>query len=228
VKRAAIDEAEARVEAAKARLRQAQADLDNTAIKAPFDAIVDIKRVDLGQYVQAGSPVMKLLSTSKAEVRLPVLAADIPFVQYGQRPDGSWHQATLISHFGDLDFRWQARLLRLEKRVDERTRVFYLIAEIEQPYDTQRHKHPLSVGLFVEADIPGREIENAVRLPRSAVHAGSLVYRVEQGVLRKREVTVLRKEQDTVIVGEGLDLGDIVVLSRLDLMVDGMAVSVEP
>jgi RND family efflux transporter MFP subunit len=227
VMKAAIEEAKARVEAAKDRLRQAEIDLKNTEVVAPFDAIVDAKRVDLGQYVQSGAAVMKLLSTDRAEVRLPLLAADLPFLQYGQTADGGWHQATLIARFGAVQHHWQARLVRLERRVDEMTRVFYLVAEIDYPYDETRHGEPLSLGLFVEAEMVGREVPRATRLPRSAVHEGSHVYLVEEGALQRRPVTVLRREQNNVLVGEGLSSGDLVVESRLDLMVEGMPVTVE-
>ncbi len=227
LKRAAIEEAEAQVRAAQDRLRQAQADLANTAIVAPFDAIIDIKRADLGQYVQAGSPLMRLLGTESVEVRLPLLASDVPFIRYGQSADGSWPQATFTARFGDIERSWPARLVRLEQRVDEQTRVFYLVAAVDAPYDESRHPWPLSVGLFVEADIQGVTIPLATVLPRSALHDGDSVYILEQGNMRKRPVTVLRREQGSVIVGAGLASGDQVILSRLDLMVDGMPVAVE-
>ena len=102
VKKAAIAEAEARVEAARDRLRQAEVDLANTEIRAPFDAVVDIKRVGLGQYVQTGTAVMKLLSTGIAEIRLPLLASDVPFVKYGQDESGNWHELTLTATFGNV------------------------------------------------------------------------------------------------------------------------------
>ena len=224
--KAAIEEAEARVQAAKDRVRQARADLANTRITAPFDAIVDGKRADIGQYVQTGTAVMRLMGTALVEVRLPVLAADVPFLRYGRQPDGSWPAVQLTANFGDVEHRWPARLMRVEQRVDEQTRVFYLVAEVDSPYDPQRYAMPLTVGLFVQADIPGREIPAATRLPRSALHAGHYVYLVEQGVLVKREVQPLRHEGGAVIVGEGLGEGDRVVLSQLDLMVEGMAVTV--
>ncbi|MEH6634257.1 MAG: efflux RND transporter periplasmic adaptor subunit [Halioglobus sp.] len=226
VMRAAIEEAEARVLAAKDRLRQAEIDLANTAIAAPFDAIIDVQRVDLGQYVSAGTAVMELLSTSTAEVRLPLLASDVPFVRHGQFPDGSWSQAALTARFGNVEYSWQARLVRLEQRVDAQTRVFYLVAEIEAPYDSAVHGQPLSVGQFVEADVGGTEIAQATRIPRSALHDGEFVFVVRQGSLQRRPVSLLRSERDSVIIGAGLASGDQVVLSRLDLMVEGMSVSV--
>ena len=222
VKRAAIEEAEARVRAAQDRLRQAEADLANTVIVAPFDAVIDSRQVDLGQFVQAGSPLMRLLGTELGEVRLPLLAADVPFTRHGQMADGSWPQATLSARFGDIERSWPARLARLEQRVDAQTRVFYLVAQVEAPYDGSRHPWPLSVGLFVEAEIRGIEIPAATRIPRSALYDGDSVYVLEQGSMRRRAVTVLRREQDSVIVGAGLAAGDQLILSRLDIMADGM------
>ncbi|MCB1702546.1 MAG: efflux RND transporter periplasmic adaptor subunit [Pseudomonadales bacterium] len=224
--RAAIEEAQAQVQASQDRLRQAESDLANTEIVAPFDAIIDSKMVDLGQYVQAGAPLMRLLGTSSVEIRLPLLASDVPFVRYGESADGTWPQATLTARFGNVERSWQARLVRIEQRVDEETRVFYLVAEVDAPYDTNRHPWPLSVGLFVEAQIEGIAIPMATRIPRSALHDGDSVYVVEAGKVQRREVTVVRKEQDSITIGEGLSRGDQVVLSRLEFMVDGMPVTV--
>jgi len=227
VKRAAIDEAKAQLKASRDRLREAEDDLANTEIVAPFDAIIDTKQADLGQYVQAGSPLMRLLSSDSVEVRLPLLPSDLPYIRYGQANDGSWPQAVLSASFGDIEYNWPARLVRLEQRVDEQTRVFYLVAEVDSPYDPGRYPQPLSVGLFVQARIEGNTIPLATRIPRSALYDGDAVFLLQEGRLRKHPVTVLRREQDSVIVGDGLSAGDQVVLSRLDLMVEGMSVAVE-
>jgi RND family efflux transporter MFP subunit len=227
VKRAAIEEARARVQAAKDRIRQAEVDLANTEVRAPFHAVIDAKGVDLGQYVQVGNPLMTLLGIDTVEVRLPLLASDVPFVRYGREADGNWPVAQLSAHFGGITHSWPARLVRLEQRLDAQTRVFYLVAEVEQPYDPDRFRQPLPVGLFVEAEINGNQIDPAVALPRSALRDNASVFVLESNRLRRREVRLLRMEGENAIVGEGLAAGEQVVLSRLDIMVDGMPVSVE-
>ena len=223
VKKAAIAEAEAGVTAARDRLRQARVDLANTEIRAPFDAVVDIKRVDLGQYVTAGSALMKLLSTGVAEVRLPLLASDVPYVRYGQEESGQWPLLTLTASFGNIRHSWQARLARLERRVDEETRVFFLVAQVDEPYNRELHSHILAMGLFVEASFAGNPIADAVKIPRSALHQSAYVYLLADGKLKRKSVTLERREGDSVIVS-GLQPGDRLVLTRLDLMVDGMPV----
>jgi len=223
--RAAIDEAEAAVKAAEARLRQARADLANTTIKAPFNAVIDSKNVDLGQYVSTGLPLMHLLGTDVAEVRLPILASDIPFIQPGQSNDGSSPRVTFSTRRGTNKLQWQGNIARLEQRVDKQTRVFYLVAQLKNPYGVSAGAQPFSVGLFVDAAIEGTKIPSAVRVPRSALHDGIFVYLVEDSRLKKRGVSVLRRERDSVIIEQGLERGDVLVLSRLHLMVEGTRVA---
>ncbi len=223
-KQAAIAEAQARVDAAKARLKQARVNLANTHIAAPFDAVIDSKHADLGQYVQAGSPVISLLGIEIAEVRLPVTAADMPYLLYGRDAQGEWRQATLTTRFGTAVEQWPARLARFERRVDAETRTFFVVAEVDSPYDPELYRRALVMGLFVEAAFAGADIDDAVRLPRSILHNGDQVYVVREGRLYQQPVEILRREQDSVIV-RGLSAGQRVVVSRLDLAVDGMAVA---
>jgi len=225
-KRASVDEAEARVEAAAERLRQAQADRANTVVRAPFAAVVDSRAADLGQYVSLGTPLTRLLGTARVELRLPVLSADLPFLQRDGAAETPPASVFLETRFGDTELQWRGRVARIENRVDARTRVFYLVAEVDEPYDRNRHPQPLTIGLFVKARIEAAPIAHAVRLPRSALHDGSQVFVIEDEQLRRREVGVVRVEEDSIIVDRGLDAGDVVVLSRLDLMVDGMPVRV--
>jgi RND family efflux transporter MFP subunit len=222
-KRAAITEANARVAAAKEQLRRAESDLANTRIKAPFNAVVDRKLIDFGQYVTAGSTLARLLGTDTVEVRLPLLAKDAGLVNgVGEKPI----PVILSGDLGTRTQQWPAELVRMENRVDEQTRVLYLVAELAQPYSRDRYPEPLRIGLFVDADIRGAVLPNAVRLPRTVLHDSEFVFVVSDGVLVKRAVTLLRREGDEVIIGDGLVNGDRVVTTRLELMMDGLAVAV--
>ncbi len=225
VRKAAIEEAEARLAAAKARLRQAEADLTNTEIRAPFDAVVDSKQVDLGQYVQTGMSIMRLLSRDLAEVRLPILGADVAFVSVNtEQPE----TATLATTLGPETFLWEAQLVRFEQRLDSQTRVYYLIAQVTEPYNIELHGQILPLGQFVEAEFDGAVIDGAARIPRGALVNGNSVYVVKDSQLQRQFVTVVRRESNSVIVTGGLSNDDLLVTSQLDIMVEGMPVRVEP
>jgi multidrug efflux pump subunit AcrA (membrane-fusion protein) len=83
------------------------------------------------------------------------------------------------------------------------------------------------VGLFVQAEIVGREIEGVVVLPRAALHGEGRVLVVDgEDRLHFREVDVLRLEREHVVIGDGLAAGERVCVSPLPAAVDGMAVRV--
>lgn len=224
LKKAAIKEAKANLKAAEARLRRAKDSLANTVVVAPYDVVVDAKYTDQGQYVIAGAALTRLIDSSVLEVRLPLLSADVPFVKVGEKDNGDWYTVTLTARQGAAQLSWLAKLVRKEQRVDAATQVSYVVAEVEQPYSTKRHRQALPVGQFVTAIINNSTIPNAVSLPRTALHEGQFVFVYEQGRLKRVDVAVLRAAGDEIIVNKGLRTGDKVVISRLSFMVNGMEV----
>jgi multidrug efflux pump subunit AcrA (membrane-fusion protein) len=82
------------------------------------------------------------------------------------------------------------------------------------------------VGLFVPVEIAGRVLPQATVIPRSALRQGDVVWVVEESSrLNFRKVKVATKQQEEVIVEEGLEDGEEVVISPLQVVTDGMAVS---
>jgi multidrug efflux pump subunit AcrA (membrane-fusion protein) len=120
--------------------------------------------------------------------------------------------------------------VRTEGEIDAKSRMVHLVARVEDPYGQGGAigSAPLAVGLFVEAEIQGRSVENVFVLPRTALRtdAGSdLVYLVDaEDRLRFKVVEVLRAERDDVVIGGGLRPGDRVCVSPMAAAVDGMAV----
>ncbi len=220
---------EAQLKAAEEKLLQAQKDLAATEIKAPFAGVIDNKRIDMGQYVSTGAALFNLLGTDTVEVRLPITATDISYIP---GPEANISQTVnnvlLSTRFGRFQHQWRGRLTRIEQRVASDTRTFFAVAEVDRAYDQTRHSAPLSVGLFVEASIEGAVLEDSVRLPRSALHDDRYVYLVVEGHLQRQNVEVVRSERDSVVISHGLENGDQLVTSRLDLMVDGMQVTAMP
>jgi multidrug efflux pump subunit AcrA (membrane-fusion protein) len=83
----------------------------------------------------------------------------------------------------------------------------------------------LPVGLFVQAAIQGQRVENVFRLPRSAMRDNNQVLVVDpDNRLRFRQVSLLRLEHDDILVSNGLKDGELVCISPLQTVVDGMLV----
>lgn len=214
------DEARTAVVAAKARLAKAQRDLASTELVAPFNAVIDEQLVEPGQFVSTGTRLGRILGSDKAEIRLPIPPQDIGFLRNAKAGD-----VTLSATIGTRELRWQGTLGRIEARVDEQTRVFPVNVEVESPLDSERHGDPMPFGIFVRAEITGGELEDVVVLPQSALHGESDVFLLRDGKLKRATVEVARIAEGQALIVGGLENGDQVVTTRLDLMFEGMQVA---
>jgi multidrug efflux system membrane fusion protein len=222
-----VAEARAQVAAAEALLERARRDLARTRVTAPFSGRVRDKRVDLGQYVQPGTPVATLYATDVAEVRLPLADGELAFVELpvaGLRDVEKRPEVELVAHFAGDRRSWTGRVVRTEGEIDPRTRMVMTVAEVREPYDPSRVV-PLAIGMFVEARIRGVLLEDVLVLPREALREGDRVYALdEEDRLLVREVRVLRAERDRVVLRAEELAGARVVVSPLELVTDGMRV----
>jgi len=238
---ARIDDAEnryavtaANLREARARLKRAERDLERTEITAPYDGRVREKKLDVGQFATRGAPVGTIYAVDYAEVRLPVPDRELSFLDLnlgyrggGQLTDGP--VVLLHAEFAGRPHTWTGRVVRTEGEIDPRSRTVNVVARIEDPYGRLRDDDvvPLAVGLFVEAEILGREVGDAVVLPRVALRENDRVLVLdEESRLHFREVEVLRVERDEVVIGDGLAVGERVCVSPLPAAVEGMSVRV--
>ena len=220
-----LEEADANLLAAQADLNTARDNLERTIIRAPYDALIRQKQTDLGQFVGAGTPLADIFSVETAEVRLPIPQSKLDYLELpgleGYENGSAIDLYTDVS--GDIKH-WSARLHRTEGVFDERSRVLFTVARIDDPYGL-RHpdRLPLRVGTFVNANIEGRELSDVVVLPRYILRAGGYVWVVDESMhLRNRKVTSLRTGGDQIYISAGLADGDLVSLTSLDASFAGV------
>ena len=220
--------AQAKLEADRADLRSAQLNLERTELKAPFEGRVSQENVDIGQYVSPGQVLATLYSTEAAEIILPLededlFWFDVPGFTPGNRPGAS---AKVLARLAGRERTWSGAVVRTEGRLDERTRMINVVVRVERPY---AKKPPLPVGLFVIVEIEGRTVPNAAIIPRSALHQDDIVWVVDNDDrLHFREVDVARIQGDEVMVKDGLKDGEMVVITPLEAVTNGMAVRTVP
>lgn len=224
-------QAEASYEAARAELEAAKMQKTRTVITAPFDGRVRAKSVDVGQYVRPGLQIAVLYAVNTAEVRLPLSdrqlgLVDVP-LRFGSQDELNT-KVTLEGEYGGKKYYWDGKIVRAEGGLDERNRLLYVVAQVDNPYETdssQPSRPPLAAGFFVEAQIEGRHHNSVFVVPRKALRNGSQLWLVdENNKLVKRAVEVLYKGRDNIYVNAGLNDGEKVVLSQLDIAVEGMTV----
>jgi RND family efflux transporter MFP subunit len=229
-----LAEAVAAVDAAKAALERERTNLDRTRIRAPYRGRVREKMVDLGQYVTPGQAVARIYSVDRAEVRLPLPDAelafvDVPLVYRGYDDRTRRPRVILRADFAGAVHEWEGRIVRTEGEIDPKSRMVNVVAEVADPYrrSDDLDRPPLAVGMFVDAEIMGHLVEDVVVLPRTALRGTDRVWVVDtEDRLRFRDVDVVRKGRENVVIRSGLEAGERVCLSPLAAPTDGMRVRV--
>ncbi len=224
--------AEATLRESKAKLARAQRDLDRTQLAAPYDGRVRSEQIDVGQFVSRGTPLAMLYATDIAEVKLPIHDEELAFLDLPLGVNGTTLEkripVTLRARFAGAEHQWPAEVVRTEGELDPRTRMINVIAQVNLPYVTVNNKPPLSVGLFVKAEIKGIHVDDVVIVPRAALRANSEVLIVDtDNRLRFRSVEVLRITENKVYINSGLVAGERLCVSPLNSPVEGMQVRLE-
>ena len=221
--------AEASVNEAAAALERASIDLERTVIKAPFNGRVRSESVDIGQFLREGANIATIYDTERLEVRFPLADAQLAFLDADYARLGSAGDeaatVTLTAKFaGDMQS-WEAKLTRTEGDISTRSRFLHVIAEVS---DTTSDKGvQLPIGLFVNGIIRGRDVEDLVRIPRTALRADNTVMVIdEHDQLHFRDVQIFQLTSDSALISAGLNEGERVSVSPLQFVVEGMRVQV--
>ena len=226
--------AEAALRAAEADRDAARLDLERTGISVPFNGRISEKYVDVGQYVAPGTAIAAVYDTDIVQVRLPLTDSQVALLDLPLNYDDTAVQdivgppVVLEARFANRVWEWQGEIVRTDASIDVDSRVVYAVAEVRKPFARVpgSDRPPLSPGLFVDARISGRQLEQVSLLPRSALRSDGTVMIVDAGELaRVREVAVLYSTVNEVWV-QGLEGGERVIVREPSLTVAGMEVTV--
>jgi len=223
--------AAAALASAQAELVRANRNLERTYIQLPYAGLIRSKEADLAQFVNPGSRLGVVFATDYAEVRLPLTDQDLGFLSLPGAVDiresgvGEGPLAILKAVQKGKLTEWQARVVRTEGVVDEKSRVTYAVAMIEDPYQLNGDGHVLPMGTFVSAEIQGSTTGEVIRVPRSALRGSSQLLFVDSDErIRIRDVNVIRSDSKFAYVQGGAETGERICLTALGSPVNGMKV----
>jgi len=208
----------ANVRSAEAELERAKRDLARTEIRAPFAGLVKSRTVNLGQFISRGASVGMIYGTDIAEVRLPITDNDAAFVQLPDfTADEVKPEVVLTAVVGGELMQWPAKLVRTEGVLDERSRVIYAVAQVDDPYQRKDgSKAPLRFGRFVQAEILGDATTDVVVVQRHLLLAQQQILVVDKdNQLQFRPVQLERTDERFAYVRSGFTAGDRLATSAI-------------
>ena len=221
--------AEARVKSAEASLTKAKLDLERTYVKAPYNGRILSTSVDIGQVIGNNAELAEVYATDYVEIRLPICNCDLSFINL---PEGGYFNADdpidvkLYSSLGGQR-EWQGKIVRTEGSIDETARQLHVVAQVSDPFAiSDSNQPPIKIGEYVTATIEGRKLDNVFVIPSATIYQGSYVYLVEDGVLRRQEVSIMWQNGEDALIGSGLNLGDQLVVTTLGQVTSGTRVMI--
>lgn len=213
--------AQAQVKSAEARLRIAQRDMDNTEVKAPYDALVVTRDVGVGQFVNVGMNTAMLHNIETAEVIFPIAGFDGQYL-----PETVTGQSAQVITKGRTPVSRTATIVRDLGVVDEATRMTNLVVRIADPYALESAEQTLKFGNYVEVSFSGKTLENVYKINQDLVNNNRVWTLDENQKLLQRAVEVIREQGDFFLISAGLTDGERLVLTLPEYPQNGMGVIV--
>lgn len=219
----------------KAAETDALFEIKNSIIQAPFDCRVVEVKVEIDQYVQAGSILIKADSVNTARIRAQIPLDKMRSLVSSWSGQFSASASEKIPHidklkacviFKGLDFenRWDAKVIGGDSQLDFQARTLGVIVEVENPYERMHAQPspPLMRNMFCEVVIMGPMLPDSLVIPRSALHNGHIYVLDDQSRLKRQNVSVILVQEDFLLVSGEIQAGDPVVVSDLIPAIDGM------
>lgn len=223
IPQADFDRAAAEARQGEARVGEIRATIERKTIRAPFSGILGIRKVNLGQYLAGGDPVVPLQALRPVYVNFSVPQQSLGRMQVGTE--------VRVTAEGQTPFE-PGRITAIDSVVDEATRN----VQVQATFANRDGR--LRPGMFVEAQTSQGESAQVIVLPTSAISYapyGDSVYVVEdvkgpdgktfRGV-RQQFVKLGGSRGDQVAVVSGVKPGEEVVSSGVFKLRNGAAVQV--
>ncbi|MEE2000983.1 efflux RND transporter periplasmic adaptor subunit [Alkalimonas sp. MEB108] len=211
-----LHSAEAGVKSAQAALQKAKRDLERTQIVAPYDALVVSRSVGLGQVVSAATALGEIYSVEQAEIHLPVAGFDARFLP--QPVAGIPAQVQFDGH------QRRAEVVRDLGVIHGQTRMGHLVVQVDDPYSLNSAQPVLRFGHYVEVILSGQTHPALFEVPQDSVQNQQVWLLNEDNTLRRQPVQVVRQEGKSVLIEQGLQAGDKLVLLAPSFPQPGMQV----
>ena len=196
---------------ADAQLREAQYEIDQSVIRAPFPGIVSERFIQRGEFVAVGAPSVRLVNTADVEARATAALELAANVHPGQSVSIREHERELPG------------IVRTVVPVgDDRSRQFEVRVQLSSPV--------WLVGTPVEVSLPATAARSAVTVPRDAlvIRANhSYVLRVTRAnTVEQLDVTPGVGMADAIEVEGPLEPGDRLVVRGAERLSAGQSVKV--
>jgi RND family efflux transporter MFP subunit len=228
-----LKKAKADLAAAEADLNQALLNLERTKIIAPFNLLIRSKHVEVGSQVSSQGSLAEAIDIDEYWIRVSVSADRLGWIDIPIDRKSSGAPALIKYRNGEVT---SGNVIKLLSDLEPEGKMARLLISIKDPLGINRHENtkqkntgpPLLIGEYVKSEIKGQQIEDGFRIPRTALRDNSHIWLAgTDNKLVIKPVNTIWRDKDMVIVKDGLQPGDRLIISELSTPVEGMLLTIE-
>ena len=227
VKEPQLSAARAMLTAEKADVQKARLNLARTKIRSPFNAIVRAKNVDIGSQVSGQEKLAELVGTDEYWIQASIPVDRLSWIKIPRKPAESGSKVRIFYRKADER---TGRVIKLLGALEAEGRMARILVKVKDPLGLKtagNNQLPLLIGEYVRIEIDGRQLQNVYRIPRATLRDDANLWIVSNdGKLDIRQVEIIWRDTQTVLLREGLEPGDRLIVSDLASPIPGMPVQV--
>lgn len=205
---------QSKLQQAIAMEQMAQKNLNDCYLRAPFSGVIAEKNMEIGQNVLPGVPVAKIVTMQQVKVKVSIPEGDVSNVRIGDK-------AMLCVSAASDEF--------MEGYVIEKAIVANpLSRSYEVKIAVENTNNLLLPGMVTDTYINGNNDATGIILPSYIIqvdeHNNNFVWVNDGGKASKKVITCGDYTADGVVIGEGLSIGDEVIVSGQHKVSEGSAI----
>jgi len=178
-------------------IESAQVRLSKYKIYAPFKGTFTNVMMEVGSVANPGTRIATMIKTDNLELEVPVKTEDIYWIKKGDKVKVSTSNGQMT---------WWGKVIRKSDYVDPASQSIMVYVAVEPQKDK-----PLYQGQYLQAEFSDKVVQKSFEIPRNALLNKNEVYLVEDGVLKRATVNVLKLGSTTALISGPKENSTIVV-----------------
>jgi len=210
---ATIANSQAAVDAAQVNLSLTKRNLTYTTVVAPMAGYVSDRPADVGEYISPQQKVATIVNINPLRVKIDVPEQAIPQIHQGE--------SVSVSVAGYPERTFAGRVARISPKVTATSRTLSVEADVDNP------NAELKPGQFATIRVLLPQKGTAVMVPQRAlrtISGATYVFVIKNGFAQQRLIQSGQTESDMVEIKSGIAADEVVAISNVDQLSDGVAV----
>ncbi len=219
VQKSRVEQLKAVLARAERGVVEAERNLQDTSLLAPMTGVIRENNAAVGRLISVNDMVVSMYRDDKLDVRFTLTDQRFGRIQ-SDKQGVIGREVEIIWVVGGEEFRYRATIERISAQITSDRGGVEVIASITDNIEN----NALRPGAFVEVIVPDKSFEGNYRIPETALYNNDTVYVSIDGELAARNVKVLARDGDAIIVDGAIKDGDIILVTRIAEISEGLKV----